>query len=271
MHRTSTLLVVAAVVAAAACTGTDDNGGDAAGASTTTATTVQASTSTSTSVAPTTVAPTSTTTLVPWQQFPVGPVTELPRGSIQSFSRVNTTDPVVFLTIDDGFVRDPRVPVLLAEHQAPATLFLIAGSVMEDPEYFRQFVEIGGSINSHTNRHAYLPGMSKEAQQDEICGMREQIEATYGTAGYFFRPPRGLYDDASFAAARECGVRAMLLWRVTVTDDVIDTWGVSPINPGDIILLHFLSTTYDSLVMLFAELDRLGLTVARLEDYLPAT
>jgi len=261
---------VVMTVLAAACAGVDEQSADSAVAATAAATTITTSTTTTSDAPTASVAPTTTSTSVPWQQFPLGPVPALPPRSIQSFSRVDTTDPVVFLTIDDGFVRDPRVPALLAEHGAPATLFLIAGSVTNDPEYFRRFVELGGTINSHTIRHAYLPGMSKEAQQDEICGMRQQIEATFGVAGHFFRPPRGEFDEATFAAARGCDLRAMVLWRVSVTDGVIDTWGTSPINPGDIILLHFLSTTYDSLVVLFAELDRLGLTVARLEDYLPA-
>lgn len=229
-----------------------------------TATTSAASTST------TPASTTTTSTTLVWQQFPIGPVTPLRPRTIHSYSRINTTDPVVFITIDDGYVRDPRVPELLEQRQAPATLFLISGAIQQDPEYFRRFLALGGSINTHTRRHAYLPGMSPADQQDEICGATATIERIYGSAGYFFRPPRGESDENTPSAARACGARAMILWRVTVHEGVINTWGTRPIMPGDIILLHFLSTTYDSLLVLFAELDRLGLTVARLEDYLPA-
>ena len=220
--------------------------------------------------ATTVAASTTTSTTLVWQQFPIAPVTPLAPRTIRTFSRIDTTDPVVFLTIDDGFVRDPRVPELLEQRQVPATLFLISGSIQQDPEYFRRFLALGGSINTHTRRHAYLPGMSLADQQDEICGATETIERNYGSAGYFFRPPRGESDENTMAAACACGARARILWRVTVHKGVIDTWGTRPIMAGDIIILHFLSTTYDSLLVLFAELDRLGLTVARLEDYLPA-
>lgn len=275
-RRRSWLSALAVASVITGCLGTErsdpaqTSGNTAATSTSASTTTLAATTSTS---ATTTTAPASTTTTsttLVWQQFPIGPVTPLRARTIHSYSRIDTTDPVVFITIDDGFVRDPRVPELLEQRQAPATLFLISGSIQQDPEYFRRFLALGGSINTHTRRHAYLPGMSPADQQDEICAATYTIEHTYGSAGYFFRPPRGESDENTLSAARACGARAMILWRVTVHNGVINTWGTRPIMPGDIILLHFLSTTYDSLVVLFAELDRLGLTVARLEDYLPA-
>ena len=273
MSTTRGLLVTLAFASVAtACTGTDDRGTSVpTGASTPAVSSTTSTSSTTTTIAATTVAPTtSTTTIPPWQRYPVGTVLPLPARTITYFNKVNTTDRVVFLTMDDGFVRDPRVPQLLAEHHAPVTMFLISGSLAADPQYFRSILDLGGSLNSHTLRHAYLPNMDEAAQQAEICGMRDQITRTFGSAGWFFRPPRGEYTADTFTAARACGIRGMILWRVTVTDGVISTWGDAPIQPGDIILVHFLKSTYDSLTALFAELDRLGLTVARLEDYLPA-
>lgn len=271
MRRARVLFVtLAAASAVAACAGGDGSG---AAVTTTVPTTTMVSATapeTTTTLAPTTTQPTTTTTVLDWQQYPVGTVLPLPARSITEFSRVDTTDPVVFLTMDDGFVRDPAVPQLLADHHAPVTLFLIGGSLAADPEYFRSILALGGSLNSHTLRHAYLPNMDEAAQQAEICGMRDQITQTFGSAGWFFRPPRGEYTDATFPAARSCGIRALIMWRVTVSDGVINTWGDAPIHAGDIILVHFVKSTVDSLNVLFAELDRLGLTVARLEDYLPA-
>ncbi len=251
----------------APATGTVPSTGSATTAAPTTIGTITATRAT---IADTVSTRATTTTVLQWQQYPTAPVTPLQPRTIRSVSKIDTTDPVVFITIDDGFVRDPRVPELLEQRHAPVTLFLISGSIQQDPEYFRRFLALGGSINTHTRRHAYLPGMSLEDQKDEICGATTTIEHNYGSAGYFFRPPRGESDENTLPAARACGARAMILWRVTVHEGVINTWGTRPIMPGDIIILHFLSTTYDSLVVLFAELDRLGLTVARLEDYLPA-
>ena len=216
---------------------------------------------------------TSSTTSVPPPRtvhYPTTPVTPLPRGSIQVFSRIDTADPVVFLTLDDGIVRDPRIIPLLAEHGATATLFLNSGPLNLDPEYFQQFIAAGGSVNSHTFQHPNLPQLDLTTQRQQICGMADQIEATYGSAGHFFRPPYGEFDDNTLIAARGCGLRAVLLWRVSLNNGGYQTWGGRPIAAGDIILGHFRDDLYENLVVLFAELDRLGLTVASLEDYLPA-
>ncbi|MDO8388914.1 MAG: polysaccharide deacetylase family protein [Actinomycetota bacterium] len=234
---------------------------------TTTASTMPATAPSSTSTS--TTAPAPTTTLAPAPSYPSAPVEVLSPQSLHVFSRIDTIDPVVFLTLDDGNVRDPRVVALLAERGATASLFLTAGPLSVDPAYFEQFIVAGGSVNSHTLCHPHLNDLSQEQQQAEICGMVSQIEAAYGSAGYFLRPPYGDYNDATVAAARSCGVRALILWRVTLNNGVIDTWGTSPIHAGDIILTHFRDDLYDNLVVLFAELDRLGLTVAPLEDYLP--
>lgn len=237
------------------------------GHTTSASSTVPASTTSSTS---STAAPTTSTTVAPPQpSYPSGPVMVLPPHSVQVFSRIDTTDPVVFLTLDDGNVRDPRVVALLAERGVSASLFLTAGPLSVDPAYFSQFLAAGGSVNSHTLCHPKLTTLSLEQQRDEICGMVAKIEATYGSAGYFLRPPYGDHNDDTVTAARSCGVRALILWRVTLNNGVIDTWGNSPIHAGDIILAHFRDDLYDNLVVLFAELDRLGLTVAPLEAYLP--
>ncbi len=273
MRTTWTLALVTAASLTVGCTDAGHTTAPVGSSTITDASTSTSAARTTTTIAATTTTELATTTTIPiapWTLYPSAPVAPLRPNTIRSYSKINTTDPVVFLTIDDGFIRDPRVPELLAQHQAPATLFLIAGSLAKDPEYFRKFLDLGGSINTHTLQHAHLPGMTPEDQTFQICGMVSTIEATYGSVGYFFRPPRGESDDNSLAAARSCGVRAMILWRVSVSDNQINTWGTRPIMPGDIILLHFLSNTYDSLVMLFAELNRLGLKVARLEDYLPA-
>ena len=61
----------------------------------------------------------------------------------------------------------------------------------------------------------------------------------------------------------------MKLWKETMAEGQIHTQGGKPIQPGDIVLLHFRPDLYDNLTALFAQLDLQGLSVARLEDYLP--
>lgn len=100
-------------------------------------------------------------------------------------------------------------------------------------------------------------------------GAAQSIANSLGGVGPFFRPPYGEWNSDTVAAARSCRLRAVVLWSVSVNKGFIATHG-GPIKTGDIILMHFREELYTDLQAVFAELDRLGLSVARLEDYLPA-
>ena len=244
----------------------------------TTTTTTSASTSTSTSTTTSTTTTTTTTTVpattttLAWQQYPkteVHPV--LPaHGAAPVISHINTTDPVLFLTIDDGIVRDPRVPAFLAEHHIPATLFIVPGAANEDPGYFEQILAIGGSANSHTRHHRDLKGTAIGEQTSEICGGAAAMKETFGSAGHLFRPPYGSWDGATMRAAAQCGMTAVVVWRASMWDGHIDIQGGGTLRAGDIVIAHFRTDLYDNLVLLVELAREQGLTLARLEDYLPA-
>lgn len=221
---------------------------------------------TTTSAAPTTAMPAPVT--LPWQRFPLGEVEPLVPGEVITVSKIDTDDPVVFITIDDGFYRDPRVPELLRRAGAVVDLFPVPAYVAEDPDYFREIAALGGSVNSHTMSHRDLRGLSLATQTNEICSSMDSLEATFGSVGPFVRTPFGAWDDSTPTAVARCGGVAIVSWRVTASEGILSTWGDQPIQRGDIILMHFRPTLYDDLLMVFAHLYGLGLTTARLEDYL---
>ncbi len=214
----------------------------------------------------------ATTTTLAWQQFPKAAVQPVfaAHGSAPVISHINTTDPVLFLTIDDGIVRDPRVPAFLAEHHIPATLFIVPGAAHQDPGYFEQILALGGSANSHTRHHPDLKGKGVDEQKGEICGGAAAMQATFGSAGHLFRPPYGSWDGTTMRAAAQCGMTAVVVWRASMWDGHIDIQGGGPLRAGDIVIAHFRHDLYDNLVLLVALAQEQGLTLARLEDYLPA-
>src|SRR6266576_2208121 len=94
------------------------------------------STTTSTSSTTTT---TTTTTILP---TPVA----IQGGSVAPIiSRVPTSTPVVFFTIDDGQVRDPAVIDFLRDHHIPVTMFPIPAYVHQDQAYFDAIHSLGAS------------------------------------------------------------------------------------------------------------------------------
>src|SRR5438128_1702513 len=94
--------------------------------------------------APSTTVPT-TSLAQPLQRFVtwVPPTTAPPaagvlvQGGVPVISRIATTDPVVFFTIDDGWVRDPAVLTFLRDHHVPVTLFVLPAPVHQGLSYFQ--------------------------------------------------------------------------------------------------------------------------------------
>ena len=214
----------------------------------------------------TTLAPTTTTT----KAWPKAPVPAIPAaGAVPVISRIATADPVVFLTIDDGFIRDPRVPELLAQFKIPATLFVNQGPYLADPDYFARVTASGGSINSHTKSHGLMTKLSPSAQRAEICGMRDIIGRHVFVPGHFFRASFGLSNTATQTAASSCGINAVLSWHATLNDGRVQYQQGNQLQPGEIILTHFRDDLYDNIRALIWQSAIQGLTIAPIEDYLP--
>jgi len=224
----------------------------------------------STTVAETTTLPPTTVPTTTTAAWPKVPVLTLPAaGAVPVFSTIATADPVVFLTIDDGNVRDPRVPELLAQFKVPATLFLNQGPFLADPDYFFRVSASGGTINSHTKSHTQLTRLSAASQRNEICGMRDIIGQHMFVPGHLFRAPYGVSNGATQTAAGSCGINAVLYWHVALNDGRIQYQHGNQLHPGDIILTHFRSDLYDNIRALLWQCALQGLTIAPVEAYLP--
>ena len=115
----------------------------------------------------TTTSSTTTTTSTP-TTLPATPVA-IQGGSVAPvISRVPTTNPVVFFTIDDGQVRDPAVIDFLRDQHIPVTMFVLPNFLHEDPAYFQSIHALGASVQDHTISHADLRKLDSAAQQREI-------------------------------------------------------------------------------------------------------
>ncbi len=262
----TTLIVGAFVVSACGRTGIDGAEASEPSGQNTSTTVVETTTlPPTTAPTPTTVPPTTTTAA-----WPKGPVLTIPAaGAVPVISTIATADPVVFLTIDDGNVRDPRVPELLAQFKVPVTLFLNQGPFLADPGYFFSVIASGGTINSHTKSHTQLTRLNAASQRNEICGMRDIIGQHMFVPGHLFRAPYGVSNGATQTAAGSCGINAVLFWHVALNDGRIQYQHGNQLQPGDIILTHFRSDLYDNIRALLWQCAIQGLTIAPIEDYLP--
>jgi peptidoglycan/xylan/chitin deacetylase (PgdA/CDA1 family) len=182
-------------------------------------------------------------------------------------SRVPTHDPVVFFTIDDGNVRDPEVIDFLRSRRIPVTIFPVPECVAEDPAYFEAIHALGASIQAHSVNHPDLRDLGLAAQRREIHGPLADYAGRFGTRPWLFRPPYGALTPWVPILARTCGIRAVVMWRATVSDGVVHTQG-EPLQPGDIILMHFRTGLRHDLEVALDATRAAGLQPAPLEQYL---
>jgi peptidoglycan/xylan/chitin deacetylase (PgdA/CDA1 family) len=200
---------------------------------------------------------------------PATPVTLPPGPMAPVISRIPTSNRVMFLTIDDGLVQDPAVVDYLRRARVPLTMFILPRYVSQNPPYFRSIQALGASIQDHTVNHRPLNVMSFGRQVAEICGALDPLTTTFGQRPWLFRPPYGSYNADTKRAVRACGLQAIVTWQGTMNDGVLRLQHPGPLQPGDIVLLHFRPDLRQNLAALLAAAHAAGLRPAPLEPYLP--
>ncbi|MFJ8634486.1 polysaccharide deacetylase family protein [Streptomyces sp. NPDC093568] len=195
-------------------------------------------------------------------------------GPLPVVHRVDTHRKVVFLTYDDGAEKDPRFVDMVRELRLPVSMFLTDSVVGPGYGHFARLRSVGASIQNHTLDHAALRGLPYAGQRAEICGQQNKLRARFGIRPRLFRPPYGTYDTTTLRAAAHCGVTAVVLWRAAMEGDGELTYAKGParLRPGDIVSVPSGEPAGLSLrertTRLLREIQRQGLTVGRLEDYL---
>lgn len=189
------------------------------------------------------------------------------QGLAPVIGQVPTDQPVAFITIDDGQIRNPAAMELLRANNTPASAFLVSRVAAQDPAYFQSLE--GVPIQAHSVSHTSLRGKSYEQQRSEICGSADELAAMFGKRPTLFRPPYGEYDTVTQRAAYDCGMTAILYWRQSVTDGhVYYQTPEKKVQPGDIILMHFRQAVVEDYLAALQAIYDSGLTPALVEDYL---
>ncbi|MFF3452983.1 polysaccharide deacetylase family protein [Streptomyces sp. NPDC002730] len=190
------------------------------------------------------------------------------------FTTVPVKDKVVFLTIDDGWEKDPALLRMMSELQIPYSAFLSDYLISNNYDYFKEMRDRGVSLYNHTLNHLYLPGLSYAEQEREICNQQTKLEERYGKRPPLFRPPFGNYNRDTLRVAKSCGVKAVPLWAAEAFPDHMEwrEWD-QDLHPGDIILTHFRGpeewkgTMPDLIRRVMKTITDKGYAVAKLEDY----
>ena len=183
--------------------------------------------------------------------------------------KIPTDKKYVFITIDDGEIKDPNALDLIRKSGAHPTLFLAWKFAATDTDYFRKLRDAAGAtIEDHTVNHPNLRGKPYEFQRNEICGNADAEARAYGQRPWLFRPPYGNYDANTQKAAADCGMRVIVLWTAAVNDGVVQFQQGDHLNPGDIVLMHFRKTFVEDYTAFVQRAKQDGLTPVPLADFL---
>ncbi|WP_246614735.1 polysaccharide deacetylase family protein [Paractinoplanes bogorensis] len=200
---------------------------------------------------------------------PATKVTLPTNGTAAWLSRIPTDQKVAFITIDDGWDKNPLALKLFQAANVPITLFLEVNAISDNPAYFAQLRTAGATIQNHTISHPVLKGRSYAFQKHEICGGADQLAKLYGDRPTLFRPPGGAHDTTTLRAAHDCGMKAAFFWKEATNKGKVFYQEEHVVKPGDIILMHFRPRFVDDFLAVLNAIHQAGLTPARLEDYIP--
>ena len=182
--------------------------------------------------------------------------------------RIPTDQPVVFLGIDDGWIQSPEILDRLESHSLPFSIFVTNDAAKRNYEYFMRLQSADMTIENHTLHHPVMTKLNLEQQKAEICATSDIYASVFGRRPTLFRPPYGKYNADTQQAAATCGMKAIIMWQARVEAGSMQFQKSDHLRSGDIVLMHFRSSTVADLEAFVKEVEDHHLKIGRLEDWL---
>ena len=161
----------------------------------------------------------------------------LPETPLYSFA--SPARRAIYITVDDGWTPSPRVLAIMRRTHLPVTAFLIERAAQRDLPYWRAFVRAGGTVGDHTVSHPKLTTLTLGQATAQWGQARRALGKLLGQVPFLGRPPYGAFDPTVQAAADRGGLKKLVGWSVVVDSDGIHTWDGKGLEPGEIVLLHW--------------------------------
>ncbi|MDY7080450.1 MAG: chitin deacetylase family protein [Chloroflexota bacterium] len=202
-------------------------------------------------------------------------VTTIAKQSPQVLYFVETEEPVVALTIDDGPdpATTPKILDVLNQHDARATFFLITSRVPGNEEVVRRIIKDGHELANHLTTDERSIKLS-------LSDFEKRLLDAHGVLSQFsdvrwFRPGAGWYNAEMLSIIHRHGYRCVLGSVHPFDPQLPSSWFaayyiLSNVRPGSIIILHDYGArgerTATALATILPELDQRGFRVVTLSE-----
>ena len=186
---------------------------------------------------------------------PTGPKTAEHLKQFNAYFIGPEDEKVLYLTFDAGYENGYTANILdtLKKHEAPAAFFLVGSYIKGNPELILRMVEEGHIVANHTMSHPDMSQISdKEVFKKELAQVEEHYkEITENEIPRFYRPPKGIYNEANLKMAQELGYKT-IFWSAAYKDweennqpskEEAFSKLIPRTHPGAVILLHNTSKT----------------------------
>lgn len=184
---------------------------------------------------------------------------------IPVYSFANPARRAIYITVDDGWTPSAKVLDLMRQTHLPVTAFLILQAAQRNLPYWRAFVAAGGTVGDHTVSHPNLTKLSLGQASAQWGRARAGLGRLLGRSPVMGRPPYGAFDRTVEAAASRGGLTALVGWSATVgSTGAVHTWDGRKLEPGEIVLLHWVPGLGHQLVRLLRAIRAQHLTPAPL-------
>jgi peptidoglycan/xylan/chitin deacetylase (PgdA/CDA1 family) len=208
--------------------------------------------------------------------------------------KVDTTDPVAFITVDDGYATDDQATAYVQANQVKVTQFLTfyaatsgafppptSGPGLAHIEELRKYqsgVPEEKRVGCHGKEHVDYRTMSLADQQAQISAAADWLGGNdmFYWRPRLFRPPNGEWNADMLTASYNAGMQKMVLWTHWVnpaTGLLTNEYGTPVLQPGSIIVVHHPTDPgmdgflLDQLQTVLAAISDANLVPAYLHDY----
>jgi peptidoglycan/xylan/chitin deacetylase (PgdA/CDA1 family) len=188
---------------------------------------------------------------------------------------VDTEEPLIALTIDDGPDREATLRILevLDAHAAKATFFLISDRTPGQESIVRAIVDADHEIANHLTAEGPSIELDPAKFESELIRAHRTL-SRFGDSNWF-RPGSGWYDDWMFPILERHDYRLALGNSYALDAQIHSVWFATRVilwraSRGDIIILHDGEgrgeRTVEILEKVLPELKRRGLRVVSLSE-----